>query len=139
MSNQQHDAVNPLPAFQAYQRQFTQHIRDPKNQPQPANVPAKRMAIYTEIVYNNIEGTLASCFPVTKKILSVRRWQQLVRGFMAHHQASTPFFREIPEQFLMHLENVKKRLQIARIFTQSNALRMGGTRAFRTSRLHQYG
>jgi len=106
MSNQQHDAVNPLPAFQAYQRQFTQHIRDPKNQPRPANVPAKRMAIYTEIVYNNIEGTLASCFPVTKKILSVRRWQQLVRGFMAHHQASTPFFREIPEQFLMHLENV---------------------------------
>ena len=107
MPKQLPDTTTPLPAFQAYQKQFTQHIRDPKNQPRPANVPAKRMAIYTEIVYNNIEGTLASCFPVTKKILSARQWQQLMRGFMANYQASTPFFREIPAQFLQHFDSVK--------------------------------
>ena len=92
------------PGFQAYQRVFTQHIRNPKNHPRPGNVPAKRMAIYTEIVYNNIESTLAACFPVTKKILSQRKWQQLVRSFMADYRASTPIFREIPQQFLYHLE-----------------------------------
>ena len=92
------------PGFQAYQRVFTQHIRNPKNHPRPGKVSAKRMAIYTEIVYNNIESTLAACFPVTKKILSQRKWQQLVRSFMADYRASTPIFREIPQQFLYHLE-----------------------------------
>jgi uncharacterized protein len=90
-------------SFQDYQRVFTQHIRNPKTQPRPMNVPAKRMAIYTEIVYNNIEGTLASCFPVAKSLLSANKWQQLVCSFMADYRASTPFFREIPQQFLQHL------------------------------------
>lgn len=106
MSHQPPVSPDKLPDFQAYQLQFTQHIRDPKNQPRPAEVSAKRMAIYTEIVYNNIEGTLTSCFPVTKKILSKHKWQLLVRGFLAEHQASTPFFREIPAQFLLHLVNI---------------------------------
>ncbi len=92
------------PSFQAFQRAFTQHIRNPKAHPRPAKVLAKRMAIYTEIVYNNIEGTLATCFPVTKSLLSARKWQQLVRSFMVDYRASTPIFREIPQQFLQHLQ-----------------------------------
>ncbi|MGB4812945.1 MAG: putative DNA-binding domain-containing protein [Methylophilaceae bacterium] len=91
------------PSFQTYQRTFTQHIRNPKDHAKPANVPAKRMAIYTEIVYNNIEGTLASCFPVTKNILSAKKWQALVCGFLADFKANTPLFREVPQQFLQYL------------------------------------
>lgn len=89
--------------FQAYQRTFTQHIRNPKIYSRPPNVPAKRMAVYTEIVYNNIEGTLSACFPVAKSLLSARKWQALVRSFMADYRANTPIFREIPQQFLQHL------------------------------------
>lgn len=91
------------PSFQAYQRAFTQHIRNPKANPRPSNVPAKRMAVYTEIVYNNIEGTLAACFPVAKSLLSANKWQKLVRSFMADYRANTPIFREIPQQFLQHM------------------------------------
>lgn len=91
------------PSFQAFQRTFTQHIRNPKVSPRPAHVPAKRMAVYTEIVYNNIDSTLSACFPVAKSLLSARRWQALVRAFMAEYRASTPIFREIPQQFLQHL------------------------------------
>ncbi len=95
------------PSFQAYQRAFTQHIRNPKANPRPQNVPAKRMAVYTEIVYNNIEGTLAACFPVVKKILSATKWQALVCGFMADYRANTPIFREIPQQFLQYFSNLE--------------------------------
>ena len=91
------------PSFQTFQRAFTQHIRNPKNNSLPSNVPAKRMAIYTEIVYNNIESTLSACFPVTKSLLSARKWQALVRSFMADYRATTPIFREISLQFLQHL------------------------------------
>lgn len=91
------------PSFQAFQRAFTAHIRNPKTCPRPQNVPVRRMAVYTEIVYNNIESTLAACFPVAKSILSTRKWQALVCSFMAEYRASTPLFREISQEFLQHL------------------------------------
>lgn len=93
------------PSFQAYQRAFTQHIRHPKTHARPMHVPIKRMAIYTEIVYNNIEGIVAACFPVAKNVLGAKKWQRLVRGFMANYRASTPIFREIPAQFLQYLND----------------------------------
>lgn len=95
----------PELSFQAYQRAFTQHIRNPKAHARPLNVQAERMAIYTEIVYNNIEGIVAACFPVAKSLLGAKKWQRLVRGFMANYRASTPIFREIPEQFLQYLQS----------------------------------
>lgn len=92
-----------LPAFQQYQAEFTGHIRNPKSASRPKGVPARRMKVYTEIVFNNMEGTLAACFPVSKKILGVRRWTRLIHDFMAQHSCVTPWFREIPEELLRWL------------------------------------
>lgn len=92
-----------LPTFQQYQAEFTSHIRNPKSASRPKGVPARRMKVYTEIVFNNMEGTLAACFPVSKKVLGVRRWMRLVRDFMAQHRCSTPWFRQIPEELLRWL------------------------------------
>ena len=100
-----HIPKTPELSFQAYQRVFAQHIRNPSANAMPSDVPIKRMAIYTEIVYNNIEGVVAACFPVTKSILGAKKWQSFVRSFMANYQASSPIFREIPKQFLDYLES----------------------------------
>lgn len=91
--------------FQQYQAAFTGHIRDPKAMERPAGAVARRMKIYTEIVFNNMEATLAACFPVTKKLLRPRRWTRLVRAFLAGHRCATPLFRQIPEEFLRWLES----------------------------------
>lgn len=93
-----------MSVFQQYQADFTRHIRDPESVARPRGVPARRMNIYTEIVFNNMEATLAACFPVSKKIVGVRRWQRLVRAFLAEHRCATPWFRQIPEEFLRWLE-----------------------------------
>lgn len=93
-----------LPTFQQYQAEFTGHIRNPKSAARPKGVPARRMKVYTEIVFNNMEGTLAACFPVSRKILGTRRWMKLVRDFMAQHRCATPWFRQIPEELLHWLE-----------------------------------
>jgi len=90
--------------FQQYQAEFTAHIRDPKAVARPKGVPARRMKVYTEIVFNNMEETLSACFPVARKVLGVRRWVRLVRAFFAQHRCSTPWFRQIPEEFLRWLE-----------------------------------
>jgi hypothetical protein len=95
----------PLPEFQRYQLAFTAHIRDPKAQPRPAGVEARRMKIYNELLYNNIEGFLLSCFPVLRQVLGARKWARLVRAFFATHRSRTPYFRQIPDEFIQFLQN----------------------------------
>lgn len=93
------------PTFQQYQHQFTDYVRDPKQSPRPNGVQSRRMRIYADIVFNNMDDTLSACFPVCKKIIGARRWNRLVRTFMAEHQCTTPFFRKIPEELLRWLES----------------------------------
>ena len=92
--------------FQRYQIAFTSRIRDPSANKKPTKVADARMAIYREIVFNNIEGSVSACFPVCKNVLGARVWRKLVRQFFASYQASSPIFREIPQQFLQFLTTV---------------------------------
>lgn len=89
--------------FHAYQRAFAAHIRDPRGVPRPAGVPARRMRVYNQLLYNNVEGFLLACFPVCRKILGQRRWSRLARAFFRDHVCATPLFRRIPGEFLSWL------------------------------------
>lgn len=90
--------------FQRYQIAFTAHIRNPAANKKPAKVNDARMAVYREIVFNNIFGAVSACFPVCKSMLGTRAWKALVRQFFANYQATTPIFREIPQQFLHFID-----------------------------------
>jgi hypothetical protein len=92
------------PEFQQYQQSFCAYARNPRSAPRPPNADAKRIAIYAELLFNNMESTLSSCFPVCRKVLGVRRWHRLVRAFFAAHRCTTPLFRQIPEEFLRWLK-----------------------------------
>ncbi|HVW63813.1 MAG TPA: putative DNA-binding domain-containing protein [Nitrosospira sp.] len=93
-----------LPEFQRFQYAFTAHIRNPKAHPLPRGVEAQRMRIYRSLVYNNIQNFLLGCFPVLKKILGTRRWERLVRRFLDIHRSRSPFFRDIPGEFIQFLQ-----------------------------------
>ncbi len=95
------------PPFQDYQYAFAAHIREPRTNPRPRGVPARRMRVYNELLFNNIEGFLLACFPVCRKILGERRWRKLVRAFFAGHRCRTPFFRQIPEEFVTWLRTAR--------------------------------
>ena len=92
--------------FQLYQLAFTAHIRDPKTAKKPAKVKDVRMAVYREIVFNNIFGSVSACFPVCQQALGKRAWLALTKQFFASHQAISPIFREIPQEFLKFLKSV---------------------------------
>lgn len=94
-----------LPEFQRYQLAFTAHIRDPKAHPRPAGVEARRMNIYNELLFNNIESFLLACFPVLRQVLGVRKWAKLVRDFFSTHRSRTPYFRQVPDEFIQFLQN----------------------------------
>jgi len=91
--------------FQTYQLEFARHIRDPKANARPTGVAARRMKIYNELLYNNLEGFLLACFPVLRSILSDRKWAKLVREFFAEHRCHTPFFRQIPDEFVHYVQS----------------------------------
>jgi len=96
-----------LSAFQRYQYDFAAHIRDPKAHPRPQGASARRMKVYNELLYNNLEGFLLACFPVLRKVLGKRRWDRLVRDFFADYRCHTPIFRQIPEEFVRYLKEVR--------------------------------
>lgn len=62
------------------------------------------MRVYSGLVYNNIESFLLTCFPVLRKVLGLRRWTRLVRAFLATHCSHSPFFRQIPDEFIHFLQ-----------------------------------
>lgn len=93
----------PLLPFQEFQYAFARHIRAPRRHSRPEGVPARRMQIYNELLYNNLTGFLDSCFPVSRQILGERRWGRLSRTFFAEWRSHTPYFREIPREFLRWL------------------------------------
>ncbi|MBS1143292.1 MAG: hypothetical protein H6R14_698 [Proteobacteria bacterium] len=91
------------PDFQTFQRAFGRHVRDPHRAPRPAGVPARRMAVYNELLFNNICGFLDSCFPVCRATLGESLWRRLNRGFYRDWPSHTPWFREIPREFVRYL------------------------------------
>jgi hypothetical protein len=93
------------PKFQEQQYAFAAHIRDPKNAPAPEGIEDRRMAIYRDLFFNNLASLLSTMFPVLKKIYADEHWNRMIRQFMQRHQAKTPYFLELPAEFLDFLQN----------------------------------
>lgn len=91
--------------FKTKQAEFTAYIRNPETAPCPSDVRPERMRMYRELCFNNVESFLSSNFPVLRKILSDVQWQQLAQDFFADHSSVSPYFAEIPEEFIAYLQN----------------------------------
>lgn len=97
--------TNQLPDFQAYQLAFTKRVRAPKKNALPEAVSTARMAIYEDLIFNNLSESVSVCFPVAKAILGNDGWHDVMRGFFENHSSNSPLFREIPQEFLHFLSN----------------------------------
>jgi hypothetical protein len=97
------DGAN-LPEFRSVQLDFAAHIRNPKINPRPHDIEPRRMQVYVDLFFRNIESFLASAFPVCKKILE-HRWPLLVREFLHVHPSESPYFLQISEEFLTYLSH----------------------------------
>lgn len=84
---------------------LARHVRDPAAHPGPPGIEARRLKIYGDLVFNNLDGLLAGGFPVIRKTLGDADWQALVRGFLAHHHSHTPLFTELGRELIAFLES----------------------------------
>jgi len=97
-------ASHDVPDLMAYQAAFAARIRDPDGQPTPRGVDPRRMRVYEELLFNNLDGFLRPCYPVTREILGERAWQETVRSFFVEHRCQATLFRDIPGEFLGWME-----------------------------------
>lgn len=97
--------AEPLPRFQQVQYRFAAHLRHPERNAAPDGIEDRRLQIYRELFYNNIESCLASAFPVVRAISPEAPWHARVRDFYSRHACRTPLFHQIAEEFLHFLQN----------------------------------
>ena len=96
------------PEFIRKQYEFAAHIRNPDKNPLPSDVEQRRMNIYNELFYNNVEGFMSSTFPVLRSLYNDDNWHELMRDYFEHHKAHTPLFPEMPREFLKYLESERQ-------------------------------
>lgn len=80
------------------------HVRDPERHAGPPDIEPRRLKIYSELVYNNLDGLLAGGFPVIRKTLGDDDWKALLRSFLADHRSRTPLFTELGRELIAFLE-----------------------------------
>jgi len=87
------------------QAAFAAHLRDPASNPAPLDIEDRRMQIYRDLFYNNVENFIASGFPVLRKLHTDEAWHAMVREFFSKHESHTPYFPKLCEEFLLYLEH----------------------------------
>ena len=91
-------------ALSESQHAFASHVRDPERVPGPRDIEPRRMKIYQDLVYNNLESFVRNGFPVLHSLIDPKDWGHLVRTFLIEHRAQTPYFLEISQEFLQFLQ-----------------------------------
>jgi uncharacterized protein len=102
--NRAMSAAPELSPTHALQRAFASHLRDPAHAPAPADVEPRRMAVYTELFFNNVESLLAANFPVIRSLYADADWREFVRAFYRDHRCHTPLFTDLAREFIRYLE-----------------------------------
>ena len=91
--------------FTRKQFEFAAHIRNPELNPCPDGIEDRRMAIYRELFYNNIDGFISDGFPVLRSLYDDENWHQMIRDFYSAHKSKTPYFAKVVEEFLEYLND----------------------------------
>lgn len=80
------------------------HVRDPAAHAAPPGIEDRRLQVYRDLVFNNLDGLLAGGFPVIRKTLGDADWRALLRRFLARHQSRTPLFPALGLELVAFLQ-----------------------------------
>jgi len=94
----------PESSTSAMQHAFAAHLRDPAHAPAPEGIEPRRITVYTELFFNNIESLVSANFPVIRTLYADDVWRDLVRAFYRDHRCHTPLFTDIAREFIRYLE-----------------------------------
>jgi len=90
--------------FKVGQTALASYLRDPDNIAAPAGIEQRRLKIYSDLIFNNVEGFLSGSFPVLRELYQEQDWLVLVRAFIKHHPSHSPYFLHISQEFIQFLQ-----------------------------------
>jgi uncharacterized protein len=88
----------------AQQDALAAYIRDPERVSPPPGMEERRLKIYRELFFNNVDSLLGGNFPAIRKTLGPSAWATLIRDFYRDHDCRTPLFPELPREFMRYLD-----------------------------------
>lgn len=88
----------------AAQIRFGAHLRDPDAVPAPAHLAPRRMAVYRDLVLDNLVDLLGGNFPILRSLGDADAWCTRVRAFLREYRSQTPLFPEIAREFIRFLD-----------------------------------
>ncbi|GAA4351811.1 DNA-binding domain-containing protein [Kangiella taiwanensis] len=97
-----------LPKFQQLQYEFAKNLRNPAKYQSPTGIESRRMKVYQDLFYNNIENFCKNSYPVLRSITSDDKWHRMVRDFFTEYRAESPYFIEISKEFFNYLSEHRK-------------------------------
>jgi hypothetical protein len=80
------------------------HIRDPQANPPPPGIEARRLAVYRQLFFGNLQSLLAGSFPVLHASLAAEHWLAMTEDFYANHRCHTPLFTEVGGEWVEYLQ-----------------------------------
>jgi hypothetical protein len=98
------DDISSNATLAAQQDALAAYIRDPERIAPPPGIEERRLRIYRELFFNNVENMLAGNFPVLRRIYGNDGWRALIRDFYRDHGSQTPMFTELAREFLRYLD-----------------------------------
>lgn len=95
--------MNAPDSLVAFQLAFGKHVRNSLQHPCPPEIAPRRARIYQDLLFNNVCGFLNTCFPVSKSVIDADRWTALHRNFFTQWRCHTPYFSQIPKEFVTYV------------------------------------
>lgn len=86
-----------------FQAALAEAIRNPE-QPIPNQIDSKRLTIYRRLIRNNLRQFIDRCFSESLTFLETEHWEALQQKFLAEAYPESPYFNDIPIQFLQYLQ-----------------------------------
>lgn len=91
-------------SLKKFQNEFGKYLRT-QRQTGSDNIPTRVGKIYQDLIFNNVCGFLNQCFPISKAIMG-DDWQTLCLYFFQRYPTHSPYFTEIPMQFVEFLSQI---------------------------------
>lgn len=88
----------------ALQHQFAAAVKD-QTAAVPEGIASERLAVYRELVINNVANFVSSTFPVLRQLCQPQVFEQKISAFFQQTQLDSPYFIEIPAAFLQWLSD----------------------------------
>ena len=86
-----------------YQHRFAQAIREGEA---ADGLPQERLNVYIRLIRNNIHSFIDRCYTETLQYFDSEEWGRLKEGFVRDARAQTPYFQEIPGEFLQYCQSL---------------------------------